>query len=303
MRSDKTARTNLPSIAFVGFGEAGQAFAAGLMSQSPGLVISAYDILTDDPATAESKRADYARTGVEGLDSTLAIQADVIFSTVTAEAALTAARSVSTAGLGGALFFDCNSCAPATKRQAAQVIDAAGGRYVDTAVMAPVHPARHRTAMLVSGEHSQAARRTLDALGMNARIAEGPVGTASTRKMVRSVMIKGMEALTLECFLAARRAGVETEVLASLEKSFPDFGWERQGGYNLERAMTHGLRRAAEMREVAKTVADLGLPSDMAAATALWQQRVGELGLMMDDADLFARADALLAALAGQAND
>jgi protocatechuate 4,5-dioxygenase alpha chain len=69
----------------------------------------------------------------------------------------------------------------------------------------------------------------------------------------------------------------------------------------LERVTTHGIRRAAEMREVARTVEELGLPADMAHAIVQWQQRVGDLHLKAPEGDYRVRADALSAALAGPA--
>jgi hypothetical protein len=97
--------------------------------------------------------------------------------------------------------------------------------------------------------------------------------------------------------LSARRAGVDREVLASLDASFPGFDWPRRAAYMLERSTTHGLRRAAEMREVAKTVDDLGLTGRMSRAITDWQQDMGDLGLTLDAEGYAARADAILAAL------
>lgn len=115
--------------------------------------------------------------------------------------------------------------------------------------------------------------------------------------MMRSVMIKGMEALTLECFLAARKAGVEEEVLEPLDGSFPGWNWAERAAYYLERSTSHGIRRAEEMREVTKTIASLGLKNGMSQATADWQHMVGDLNLAVNDADLTASADAILGAL------
>jgi 3-hydroxyisobutyrate dehydrogenase-like beta-hydroxyacid dehydrogenase len=112
--------------------------------------------------------------------------------------------------------------------------------------------------------------------------------------MLRSVMVKGLEALTAECLLAARRAGVEAEVLASLEASDPDIAWRTRAAYNLERMMVHGTRRAAEMEEVAKTVAALGLPDAMSRAATRWQASVGALGAEPGEAVLETRADRIL---------
>ena len=61
------------------------------------------------------------------------------------------------------------------------------------------------------------------ALDMRPRVIGDKVGDASAIKMIRSVMIKGLEALTAECLLAARRAGVADAVLASLQNSDPGY--------------------------------------------------------------------------------
>jgi 3-hydroxyisobutyrate dehydrogenase-like beta-hydroxyacid dehydrogenase len=107
----------------------------------------------------------------------------------------------------------------------------------------------------------------------------GPeVGAAAAIKMVRSVMIKGMEALTIECFLAAFRAGVEDHVIASLAQTFPTLDWPRLIDYNLERMATHGARRAAEMEEVTKTLRELGVDPLMVTATVKRQREMGKIG-------------------------
>ena len=92
-------------------------------------------------------------------------------------------------------------------------MDAAGGRYVDVAVMAPVHPRLHRTPLLISGPHAEDAAPVLAALDMAAEIHDGPVGSSSAIKMIRSIMMKGLEALVCECVLAGRKAGVIETVL------------------------------------------------------------------------------------------
>ena len=133
-------------------------------------------------------------------------------------------------------------------------------------------------------------------LGMDWRVAGMQVGDASSIKMLRSVMIKGLEALSAECMLAARRAGVEGAVLASLQASDPGWDWRGRSAYNLERMMVHGARRAAEMREVAATLRELGLPDRMAAATAEWQDQIAALHLAGGADDLVDRADRILGA-------
>jgi 3-hydroxyisobutyrate dehydrogenase-like beta-hydroxyacid dehydrogenase len=276
--------TKTGAIAFIGFGEAAQAFLNGWRTVSGfAAVVTAYDIKTDasDSAVREGKRADYARANIFGASTAPeAVKgAEAVFSVVTADQAHEAAVAAIPGLARGALFFDCDSCAPQTKERTAKEVDAAGARYVDVAVMAPVHPRLHRTPLLISGPHAGDAAAVLAALGMEAAIHDGPVGSASAVKMIRSVMMKGLEALVAECVLAGTKAGVIGAVLDSLDDTYPGFNWKKRSAYMLERVMTHGVRRAAEMREVALTVELLGLKPAMSAAAVEWQQAIGELGL------------------------
>jgi 3-hydroxyisobutyrate dehydrogenase-like beta-hydroxyacid dehydrogenase len=284
-------------LGFIGFGEAASAFVEGWGAQRPGR-LTAYDIKTDaeDSELRATKRADYARWEVAGCDTPTEALADrsLVFSLVTADQAFAAAETVAGGIARDTLYLDCNSCAPGTKRRSAKLIELAGARYVDVAVMAPVHPALHRTPLLLSGPHAEPAKQRLTELGMVAEVVPGDVGAASSVKMIRSVFVKGLEALVAEGVLAACAAGVDQRVLDSLEASYPGFGWKERSAYMLERVTTHGIRRAAEMREVVRTVDDLGLSSDMARATVEWQQRVGELGIRAEPVDYRQRAEAVL---------
>src|SRR5680860_35834 len=160
--------------------------------------------------------------------------------------------------------------------------------------MAPVYPALHKTPVLISGPAASDALSAMDRLHMSATLLEGEIGDASATKMIRSIMVKGIEALVAECVLAGRRAGVDKRVLASLEKTFPGFAWQKKSAYMLERMMVHGKRRAAEMREVALTVEQLGLDNSMSKAIIQWQQKIGDLQLDPKQASYETRADAIL---------
>ena len=282
--------TNSDAIAFLGFGEAAEAFLKGWRTDPQFATrILAYDVKTDSPdaGVGAAKRADYLSAKVaDGLSAPAALrEAGLIFSVVTADQAHVAALAALPGLAKGALFFDCNSRAPQTKMRIAERVEAAGGRYVDVAVMSPVHPRLHRTPLLISGPHAQAGAAALNGLGMAAVVHDGPVGSSSSVKMIRSVMIKGLEALVCECVFAGRKAGVDAVVLASLDETFPGFDWKKRAAYMLERVTTHGVRRAAEMREVALTVDLLGLEGAMSHAAVGWQQRIGELALRAADGD------------------
>lgn len=276
---------SVPVLAFIGFGEAGMAFATGLSGD-----VAGYDRKLDDARQAPQKKADFASAGVRAApDNATAITgARLIFSLVTADQALAAARETAASIAPGTLFCDMNSVAPDTKRAARDMIEAAGGHYVDVAVIAPVHPARRSVPLLASGPHAEAAVSALKGLGFCPRRVDGPVGAASAIKMIRSVMIKGIEALTAECFLAAAQAGVIDEISSSLGSD-----WAQKADYNLDRMMVHGLRRAAEMEEVVKTLDGLGTGSAMTRGTVERQRAIGALGLA-PPATLAAKIDHIL---------
>jgi 3-hydroxyisobutyrate dehydrogenase-like beta-hydroxyacid dehydrogenase len=267
-------------LALIGFGEAASAFVSGWTRRPD--AVRAYDLKTDRPETAEAKLRDMARMQVTPAKSSAEAlaNASIALSLVTADQALLAAQEGARHLRPGTVWFDCNSVAPDTKRAAAKAIEAAGGRYVDVAVMSPVHPAKAHVPLLVSGPHAEEGAQALLALGFTkVRVVPGDVGRASSIKMIRSVMVKGIEALTAECVLAASEAGVLGEVLASLDASPPKERWQDRADYNLDRMMVHGLRRAAEMEEVVKTLDALGTGSAMTRGTVERQRAIGEKGL------------------------
>jgi len=279
--------------AVIGFGEAGRTLAsAGGWAERARV----YDRLTDVDATRDDKWADYVVSGVTGCRGVAdAVSgAGLVLSLVTADQALSVAMDVAGSITPGALFCDLNSVAPETKRSASRSIEAAGGHYVDVAVMSPVQPAGLASPLLLSGPMAEEAVNALASLGFtNLRVIGTQVGRASSIKMIRSVMIKGIEALSTECVLAASAAGVLDEVIGSLEASWPGADWGRRADYNLDRMMVHGLRRAAEMEEVVRTLDDLGVGSDMSRGAAARQATIGGLGLTTPPPGLAAKIAAL----------
>jgi 3-hydroxyisobutyrate dehydrogenase-like beta-hydroxyacid dehydrogenase len=294
----------LRRIALVGFGEVGTIFGQDLARQ--GLELSTYDILLDAPATRPAllERAHAAAVAPRDTLGEALRDADLVISAVTASSSRDVARDAARWLRPGQLFLDVNSVSPETKRGNASAVEASGAGYVEAAVMAPVPPQRLAVPMLLGGRRAGALAPMLNALGMNASVAAEEIGTASAIKMCRSVMIKGIEALVVESMLAARRFGAEDAVLASLDKTFPHMGWTAQlPDYLVSRVAEHGRRRAAEMREVALTLEDAGIPPIMATATAVRHdtlvQQMADAGLPYPAGGDFswrALADALAAA-------
>ncbi len=276
-----SAAANL-SIALIGLGEVGQTLARDLMATGV-QAISCYDIAFSDQRSGPAQAAQELGLTVAGSAAQAAHEATLTISAVTAAAALAAAEATAPGLAGGRFFLDVNSVAPRTKQEAARCVEEAGGRYVEAVVMSPIHPKGIATPMLLGGGHTGGFLDIAAPLGFDARAYADRVGVASSVKMCRSVMIKGIEALITECLLASHHYGVTNDVLASLQDLFPGQDWDRTARYMLSRTLQHGRRRAEEMEEVAKTVADAGVAPTMATATVARQHWAGELGTQLSD--------------------
>lgn len=270
-------RRNTPRISFIGFGEAGQAIASGLRETGIEQIV-AWDILFPEAAGAKLKAAGEkfgVRLAASAADAVA--DTDVVISAVTAASSLEAARSVAPHLKGNPYYLDINSVSPGRKTDTATLLDGKA-RYVDVAVIAPIHPARHKTPLLIAGPYAEAVAPLLQEMEMKLKVVSSETGKAAAIKMIRSVMIKGIEALTLECFLAASRADLLEEVTVSLKNNYPTLDWTQIADYNIERMANHGERRAAEMEESAITLRELGLDPLMVEGTVKRQREMGALG-------------------------
>jgi 3-hydroxyisobutyrate dehydrogenase-like beta-hydroxyacid dehydrogenase len=261
-------------LAFIGFGEVGQTFAKGL-SGGDGVAVAAYDLKFD---SAEPRRDMIARAEALGVRvaadaADAAREARVVISAVTAAAAGEVAAQAARYLKQGQIFLDINSASPNTKRSAAGHVGVSGAHYVEGAVMAAVAGSGLKVPILAGGAAAQAAADLLNPLGMNLRPVATEIGRASATKLSRSIVIKGIEAILVQCAAAARGWDVEADVLASLKATYPGIDWPSQVEYAAERISKHGLRRSQEMREAAAMVADLGLDPVLCEAIAAVQEK------------------------------
>lgn len=265
------------TIGFIGFGEAGRLLGQALARR--GCAVRAWDILLDDANASAAMRSRIEEAGADPAGSLAECLrgAKLVVSAVTASSAGEVASNAGALLQRGQVFLDINSVSPDSKRANAARVQASGADYVDAAVMAPVPPLGLSVPMLLGGARAAELSPALNALGFATRAVAREVGVASAIKMCRSVIIKGIEALTVESLLAARHFGAEDAVLASLAATFPSMGWDgAQPDYLISRVAEHGTRRAAELREVAQTVRAAGLTPHMSEAIARRQETLVE---------------------------
>ena len=276
-------------VGLIGYGEVGRILAEDLRAQ--GLQVSAYDSKLGSLAGGQAEGAHSAPSATHAMKqhalgigvalqdtpAQVCTHSDLVICAVTASQTLAAAKACAPHLLPQAFFLDVNSASPGTKLAAAALIDGAGARYVEAAVMTSLPPHRIQVPMLLGGSHASALLTALNQLGFKAKLASEQIGVASATKMSRSIMVKGMEAMVIESLTTARHYGVEDAVIASLYETFPGVDWEKQAAYFFQRVIEHGRRRSEEMREVALTAQEAGLTPWLAMAAAERQSHTADL--------------------------
>jgi 3-hydroxyisobutyrate dehydrogenase-like beta-hydroxyacid dehydrogenase len=269
-----------PSIGFIGLGEAGFHIAKGL--KEAGLEsVTAYDLNANTPRFAERIQRHSTEGRVPLVDSSeaLAGTSDVILSTVAADAALDAAEQIAPFLAERHLYADLNSVSPDTKQTIDSIVTGTRARFVEVTIMSPVSPKGHRAPMLLAGPSASELLELMSPYGMQMELISDRIGAAASVKLCRSIIVKGLEALMIECAMAAQHYGVDERVFSSLNQSFPGTDWGKLAEYMTSRVALHGERRAREMDEVVGMLNAIGIEPIMAAAAARRHDWCAGLGL------------------------
>ena len=242
------------TIALLGLGEAGGRFARDL--RDAGVAVRGYDPL---PATGPD-----AASAAEA-----AAGADVVLSANSAADAADAVRSVVGVLGPGQTFADVNTGSPELKAELAGIVAPTGAGFADVALMAPVPGNGIATPALASGPGAARFAELLVPLGMPVELVGDEPGAAAERKLLRSIVWKGIAAVILEATVAGEAAGeadaVRAEILGILAGA-DEALVERM----LTGSRTHATRRTHEMEAVGEMLRDLGVPSWMSDGSADW---------------------------------
>jgi 3-hydroxyisobutyrate dehydrogenase-like beta-hydroxyacid dehydrogenase len=255
----------VPTIAVIGLGEAGAAIAADL--HAAGATVRGYDPAA--PAVDGVARADSERDAADGADAVLSVNAAAVAERV--------ADAVAPALAPGALFADLNTASPGRKRAVAAIVSAAGARFADVALMAPVAGRGLRTPALASGPGAERVVDLLGGLGMPVTAIGPEAGEAAARKLVRSVFMKGLAAAIGEALAAAEALDRRGEVYADLERTLveADAALLRR---LVEGSRAHAGRRAEEMAAAAAMLDELGVEARVARAAEGWLRSLRDDG-------------------------
>jgi 3-hydroxyisobutyrate dehydrogenase-like beta-hydroxyacid dehydrogenase len=219
---------------------------------------------------SEGRSADSAaraeRAGLQdaGTATALAARSDLVASICPPHGAVDTARAV---GRFTGLYLDANAVSPATATEIRAVVEGAGGRYVDGAIIGPPPTQADTTTRLyLSGAEAPAVAELFDGSGLEALVLDGEPTGASALKMAYAGWTKGSAALLLTMRSAARAYGVEEALLREWEHSIPSLPDRSvQAGHAADQK---GWRWVAEMREIAATLAAADLPAGFHEAAA-----------------------------------
>jgi 3-hydroxyisobutyrate dehydrogenase-like beta-hydroxyacid dehydrogenase len=271
--------TDNPSVCVIGFGELGSALAAGIAAAGVPDVRVFSRPRREADAQPLARRVRTAGAHPHGdLDAALDGVRVVISAVPAAEAAEVCARSAARL-TPHALFADLSADHPERKAAGAERVARHEGRYVDVAVMGTVIASGFRVPMVASGPGAAAWTMIARSLGMRVDEIDGPAGRASTLKLLRSVYMKGRDALVAETLVAARRYGLDAELLPTIAGPGEAIGFGELAERVLCSLALHADRRADELEGSASLLRDVGVEPLVTAAAAERLRRIADLGL------------------------
>ncbi len=253
-------------IGVLGLGEAGSRFAGGLAGAAR---VRGYDPagVPDPPGV----------TRCAGPGEAVA-DADVVIAVTHAAQALDAAGSAVGQMRAGSFYADFATGDAGLKRELAAQARSHGLRFVDGAIMNPVPLRGVATPVDLSGDDAGQLAGLLRPLGMTLEVVGDEPGIAATRKLLRSVVVKGISALMIESLRAAQSAGMAdwfrgylVEVLSGMDKEFVT--------RLVDGTRQHSERRIHEMEAAATLLRQLGESPLTADATRQVLASVPERGV------------------------
>jgi 3-hydroxyisobutyrate dehydrogenase-like beta-hydroxyacid dehydrogenase len=249
-------------VAVFGLGEAGGAIAGDLAGA--GVEVRAYD--PRDVATpAGVIRCVDPYAAVVGAEFVCALTA--------ASDALNAIAQALDSIPKAAVYADFATSAAGLKQRLAAIAGEVDLKFADVALMAPVPGKGLRTPALVSGTGAERFAAAFGAVGMPVEHAGESAGIAATRKLLRSVVIKGFAALVIESMTAARAAGLADETWDNLVQQFmeADEAFLRR---IVDGTYAHSLRRLHEMEATADMLRELTIDPLMTESTVESLRRI-----------------------------
>jgi len=236
-----------PKVGLIGFGEVGQAFAKGILEKTN--QIWAYDIVFENPNHPLAVKA--REMGVQPTQQLEEIGAhcSLIFTLVNSTSSETVAKNIAPSLPSGTIYLDLTTSTPQTKARSESVITSHGGIFVDASIMGTVATEQHRVPLLIAGENGKQVKSELDWLGFNSTVIDQPNGAAASIKLLRSIFMKGLEALVIETMLTAENYKVSDEVMKSISNTLNNNDFTLFANTLITTHVLHKKRRHKEVQD------------------------------------------------------
>jgi 3-hydroxyisobutyrate dehydrogenase-like beta-hydroxyacid dehydrogenase len=152
------------------------------------------------------------------------------------------------------VFVDCNAVDPRTVGDVAAVVEPTGAAFVDAGIIGGPPKAGYNGPAFYASGPAASRFAELARYGLDIRIVDERIGTASAVKMSYAGITKGFTALGSMMMLAATRAGVADALHKELSQSQPQLlAWL---GRFVPSMYSKAYRWVAEMEELAKFTGD-----------------------------------------------
>jgi 3-hydroxyisobutyrate dehydrogenase-like beta-hydroxyacid dehydrogenase len=238
-------------VGFIGFGEVTYNTVRGLIRDGLEWVTIYSRSVTDPVAVIKTKKkADMIGARLSASLEELVHNCEIIISAVRGTAALETARRVSECIVPGQIYADLNNAIPAVKKQAAEYIQARGGRFVDIGLLELPIQVENKALMYASGDGAGEFYNAMTPFGMNIKILDGEVGQAAAIKAIANIFMKGLQGVCLEFAISAKKAGIRLEDLEPLLiKPVENIPREKDVALWIIRGALLAQRKKEEMRE------------------------------------------------------
>lgn len=218
-------------------------------------------------ARSDKTRARAENTGLIEIKSLLPLcqTCDVIISICPPHAAEEVARSVSEAGFRG-LYLDANAISPQRAIKIGQMLEANGIHFVDGGVIGGPAWKPKETWLYLSGDRAREMAACFSNAPLETKIIGSEIGRASALKMCYAAYTKGTSALLSAILATAESLGVREELYQQWELDEP--GFSEQVDRRVARVTAKAWRFEGEMKEIASTLGEAGLPEGFHLAAA-----------------------------------
>jgi 3-hydroxyisobutyrate dehydrogenase-like beta-hydroxyacid dehydrogenase len=264
-----------PTIGIISPGDMGHALGAVLRQHG-------LRVLTNLHGRSIRTAALAARAGIvdAGDDATLVREADLLLSVLPPAQAVAFAERVAAAlrSTGASLLYaDCNAISPRTVQSIAHLLREAGAEVIDVGIIGSPPQAGSAGPCLYASGPAAEQLAVLNEYGLEVRVIGQQVGQASGLKMCYASVTKGLTALATVALMAGEALGLTDLLTGELQDSQGElFQWfERQVPHMPPKA----YRWVGEMEEIARTLADVGLPPQMLEGAAALYRLVGQIEL------------------------